>query len=81
MDQSKIIVSRQSDITAKHENHAEYIYSESFIVQKISYIHDNPVRSGLVNHAEDYLYSSARNYAGLDAVMEIDKVDLKWKTV
>ena len=64
-----------------HENHAELIYSQKFIEQKLNYIHENPVKSGIVIKAEDYLYSSARNYAGLDAVIEIDKVDLLWKTV
>ena len=54
-----------------HENHAEIIYSNRFIDQKIQYIHENPVRSGIVACAEDYLYSSARNYAGLPGVLEI----------
>ncbi|KAA6302577.1 MAG: hypothetical protein EZS26_001084 [Candidatus Ordinivivax streblomastigis] len=54
-----------------HENHAEIIYSNKFIDQKINYIHDNPVRAGIVEHPEDYLYSSARNYAGLQGVLDI----------
>ncbi|GHV58754.1 hypothetical protein FACS1894182_11750 [Bacteroidia bacterium] len=32
-----------------HENHAEIIYSNKFIDQKINYIHDNPVRGRLSN--------------------------------
>ena len=64
-----------------HENHAELVYSNSFIEQKLEYIHQNPVRAGFVGKAEDYLYSSARNYAELDAFIEIDKIDLRWKTV
>jgi REP element-mobilizing transposase RayT len=64
-----------------HENHAELIYSNSFIEQKLSYIHENPVRAGLVDFAENYLYSSARNYADMEALIEIDKIDLKWKTI
>jgi hypothetical protein len=38
---------------------------------KIKYIHENPVRAGIVETAADYLYSSARNYAGLEGVLEI----------
>jgi hypothetical protein len=38
---------------------------------KINYIHENPVRAGIVEKAEDYLYSSARNYAGLDGVLDV----------
>jgi putative transposase len=64
-----------------HENHADYIYSQKFLEQKIKYIHENPVRSGIVEHAEDYLYSSARNYADRDYLFEVVKVDLLWKTV
>jgi len=64
-----------------HENHAELIYSQKFIEQKVDYIHENPVRSGIVTRPEDYLYSSARNYAGLESVLEIVEVDLRWKTV
>ena len=37
-----------------HENHAELIYSNTFIDQKINYIHDNPVRAGIVENPEDY---------------------------
>jgi REP element-mobilizing transposase RayT len=54
-----------------HENHAEIIYSNRFIDQKIRYIHDNPVRAGLVANTEDYLYSSARNYAGLPGLIDV----------
>jgi hypothetical protein len=42
------------------------------IDQRINYIHENPVKAGIVTVAEDYLYSSARNYAGLSSVIEID---------
>lgn len=42
------------------------------IDQCINYIHENPVRKGLVERAEDYLYSSARNYTGLSSIIEID---------
>jgi REP element-mobilizing transposase RayT len=64
-----------------HENHAELIYSNNFIEQKLEYIHQNPVRAGFVQKAEDYPYSSARNYAELDAMIEIDKIDIRWKTI
>jgi hypothetical protein len=38
----------------------------------MEYIHENPVRAGIVDKPIDYVYSSARNYAGLSAAMEID---------
>ncbi len=57
-----------------HENHAELIYSNKFIEQKLNYIHQNPVRAGIVENPEDYLYSSARAYAGMDCVIDIDLI-------
>jgi len=54
-----------------HENHAETVYSNQFMDVKIRYIHENPVRAGIVEKEEDYLYSSARNYAGLDGVLDV----------
>jgi REP element-mobilizing transposase RayT len=63
-----------------HENHAVLLYSEEFIKERLLYIHDNPVRAGIVEHPEDYLYSSARNYASLESVLEIDLLSFKWKT-
>jgi putative transposase len=33
--------------------------------QRLDYIHNNPVQAGIVMSPEDYLYSSAVNYAGL----------------
>ena len=63
-----------------HENHAEHVYSQKFIEQKVQYIHNNPVRSGIVAKPEDYLYSSARNYAGLESVIDVIEVDFRWQT-
>jgi putative transposase len=41
----------------------------------IQYVHNNPVRIGLAPRAEDFFWSSARNYAGLKPVaMEIDAI-------
>ena len=46
----------------------------------IDYIHNNPVRAGIVSNPEDYLYSSARNYAKLDSLIDVICLDLQWKT-
>jgi REP element-mobilizing transposase RayT len=54
-----------------HDNHAEEIYSNKFIDQKIDYIHNNPVKAGIVIHPEDYLYSSARDYCGEKGLIEV----------
>jgi hypothetical protein len=46
----------------RQDNQPKELYSSGFSVQKLNYIHNNPVEAGLVEKAEDYLYSSARNY-------------------
>jgi hypothetical protein len=38
------------------------VYNPKVVRTKLNYIHNNPVRKGLVEKPEDYLYSSARNY-------------------
>ena len=50
------------------------IYTEAFLRQKLNYLHLNPVRAGLCASADDYLYSSYRNYYQDDQrIIEIDK--------
>ena len=45
-------------------NDPKIIYSNAFFDQKMNYIHNNPVKAGIVSEAEHYLYSSAVDYAG-----------------
>ncbi len=54
-------------------NHAEIIYSPAFFYNKFNYIHNNPVKDMIVEREEDYLFSSARNYADLDSLIDIIK--------
>ena len=63
-----------------HENHSEHIYSNNFMEQKLEYIHNNPVRNGIVVKAEDYNYSSATDYADVKGTLTIEKITLRWKT-
>jgi putative transposase len=56
-----------------HEGvHAELVFSEAMMRQKLDYIHANPVKRGYVDRAEQWRYSSARNYAGEEGLIEID---------
>ena len=43
-------------------NHPVLMDSELMFREKLSYLHDNPVRKGYVEKPEHWLYSSARNY-------------------
>ena len=57
-----------------HENHAVELTSNEMIDSKINYIHQNPVRAGWVDEPENYLYSSARNFAKLESLLQIDEI-------
>ena len=45
--------------------HGEEIFSNEFYDSKVSYLHLNPVRAGIVEKEEDYLNSSAGEFFGL----------------
>jgi REP element-mobilizing transposase RayT len=51
--------------------HGEEVSSNKFIYQKLNYIHQNPVIERLVEKPEEYIYSSAKNYADLDSVLDV----------
>ncbi len=64
----------------EHHPDTFLITSESMLMQKVSYIHQNPVKAGLVEHPDDYLYSSSRiwNRRPLDdepLKMDVEKID------
>ncbi len=56
----------------RQDNHPIELYANEVIDQKLNYIHNNPVEEGIVAHPEDYLFSSARNYANMETLFEID---------
>ncbi len=58
-----------------HDNHPEELESNKFLDQKVDYIHQNPVRAGIVNNQEDYSYSSAMDYAGINGYVEITRIE------
>ncbi len=53
--------------------HAELIFSEAMLRQKLDYMHANPVKRGYVELPEHWRYSSAANYAGLAGLITIDR--------
>lgn len=54
----------------RHDNNPIELWSNKVIDEKINYIHQNPVEEGLVFRAEDYLYSSAADYAGEKGILD-----------
>jgi hypothetical protein len=52
-------------------NHAIEVYSSKVTWEKINYIHYNPVEEMLVTAPEEYFFSSARNYSGLNSLLDV----------
>jgi REP element-mobilizing transposase RayT len=57
----------------QEDNHPKQIVGDAMMNQKIEYIHNNPVKRGYVDYPEDWRYSSARNYLGLEGLMPISE--------
>ncbi len=68
MQQHKFWMSRFDD---------QVIHNESMLLTKLDYIHNNPVKAGIVETPEDFPFSSARNYILND--QSIIKVKTDWK--
>ena len=52
-------------------SHIETIYSYDYYIEKLNYIHMNPVRQAIVDRPEYYLYSSARDYCGEKGLLDV----------
>lgn len=53
-------------------NEAKEIHTNSFLDQKLDYIHKNPVKAEIVARPEDYLFSSAIDYSGEKGLLEVE---------
>ncbi len=59
----------------QQHNHPIELSSNEMIDQRLAYVHNNPVEAGIVLSPEEYLYSSAVNYAGLpDKLLEVSLI-------
>jgi hypothetical protein len=53
------------------DNHPIELWSNDVIKQKLDYLHNNPVEAGFVFRAEQYVYSSAIDYAGERGLLNV----------
>ncbi|HEY2933570.1 MAG TPA: transposase [Acidobacteriota bacterium] len=65
----------------EHHSNAKPVLGESVLLQKVRYIHQNPVRAGLVARPEDYRWPSARCWKGCPApeeplLMDLDRLGI-----
>ena len=58
----------------QQNNHPIELSDNHMMDQKLEYIHNNPVKAGIVLSSEEYLYSSAKNYAGMPETL----IDVKF---
>ena len=49
------------------------IQTDDMMINKINYIHHNPVKRGYVDEAKHWRYSSARDYEGMDGLIEVER--------
>ena len=67
----------------QQEKNVFSVYSEAMFMEKVNYIHLNPVRAGLVEQEIDYPWSSARIWQRKETEDEPLKMDvdrIRWRT-
>jgi len=52
-------------------NKPKQIQNDDMMRQKLTYMHENPLKRGYVDEPVHWRYSSARNYAGLPGVIDV----------
>ena len=52
-------------------SHPVLIQGREMMRQRLEYVHGNPLRRGYVDDPVHWRYSSARNYAGVEGVLEV----------
>jgi len=55
----------------QHGNHPVELWSNEAIETHVNYIHNNPVKTGVVDEPQHYLYSSARDYCGRKGLLDV----------
>ena len=56
----------------RQDNKPIELTDNHMIDQRLNYLHNNPVESGIVSNPVDYLYSSARNYSDEYGLIEVE---------
>ncbi len=56
--------SRHGSLFQEHTK-SKLVETDAYLLTLLSYIHQNPVRSGIVEHVQDWEFSSYREYIGL----------------
>lgn len=61
----------------QQDNHPIALITEKMLLQKLDYMHNNPVKAGFVDDAKAWLYSSARDDEGGEGLLKsLTKLDI-----
>ena len=56
----------------QQDNHPVELDANEMMDQRLDYLHNNPVKAGIVNEAENYIYSSAIDYVDGKGLLEVN---------
>ncbi|MFT4521148.1 MAG: putative transposase [Bacteroidia bacterium] len=59
----------------RQDNHPIELSNNVMKGQRLNYVHNNPVKAGIVTNATDYLYSSAADYVGRKGLIDVVLLD------
>jgi REP element-mobilizing transposase RayT len=79
---AKVLLRQLRALKLRHKVDSEYqvweegskpkqIRADAVMLQKLTYMHNNPVKRGYVDDPVHWRYSSARNYEGVPALVEV----------
>lgn len=58
----------------RQDNKPIELFSSEMIERYLNYLHENPVKEGYVENAEDYVYSSAFSIAGKPGLLKLEPI-------
>jgi REP element-mobilizing transposase RayT len=58
----------------KRNYHPIQLDNSKLFIEKLDYIHQNPVKAGFVFEANQYVYSSASNYSGNSGLIDVETI-------
>ncbi len=79
---ANVLLEQLRALKLRHKTESEYqvweegskpkqIQSDDMMLQKLEYIHHNPVKRGYLDDPVHWRYSSARNYAGMPGLVKV----------
>ncbi len=56
-------------------NHPIHLDNNNMLDERLNYLHQNPVSSGIVSNGVDYYYSSAGDYSGIKGLLDLVMIE------